>query len=242
MEGYRENNWKRLGMPGSFYQGIVVFTMVSIIGFMNAMHSRRLIFVLLIAVLASASAPAALAQAGREAVDSFLKEVVRPVDEKNERLIKDNVAFYMNFEEMARRALGKQRWERMTLREQRDFVGAFKKVMEQRYYPRWRRLFARSKCDFVSERTEGSDTLVVMSYKIGRKTDKLIWRLAPNHGSLRVIDLTVGNKDLLERASARLRKGADEKGTQGLIAWLRKKAKEKDGGAPEPLAPESSSN
>lgn len=174
---------------------------------------------LVASALTLASGLPAYSQSGTSVVQNFIRLAC------STGTIFNQAAQFMDFEEMSRRALGPSRWAKMSAEKRREFVATFKRVMEQKYYPRWHRLFLKGSMDYVAESIDGRDVLVRTNLKLGRKTDALTWRLTSG-GAPRIVSLSVGKKDLLTKASARLRKSADEKGTDGMIAWLKKKTKE----------------
>lgn len=170
----------------------------------------------------------ALAADGKSVVEDFIGLTSQKGN------IFDQAAVYVDFEEMSKRALGSKRWLKMSPVKRREFVATFRHVMEQRYYPRWHKIFGKGKMEYLAESRDGDDLLVKACLTLGKKRDDLTWRLCDGHGRLKIVSLAVGTNDLLTRASARLRKSADEKGTDGMIAWLKKKTKGSTG-EPEPF-------
>ena len=94
-----------------------------------------LVFVLAVAVPASAGAPAQELQGAIEKVITILKDPKLKADSKRpERLDQLRKVVYSKFDfaEMARRSLGSQ-WQRRSPEEQREFVKLFTELMENSY-------------------------------------------------------------------------------------------------------------
>ena len=142
--------------------------------------------------------------------------------------ISDAAARQIDYPGMAEYTLGPAQWDKLTASQKRDFVTVFRKLVEERYYPRWHKIFYNGKVTFLSEASVNGDTLVKTALTVGKQEDMVIWRLHPRAGELKVVSMTVGDKDLLDRLRSRFRKHLSRDGVDGLIAWLKDKLDEDD--------------
>jgi MlaC protein len=84
---------------------------------------------------------------------------------------------YIDYDAMSQRSLGTAQWSKLTAKQKHDYTAALKVLMEQRYYPRWHRIFSKAKVEFVSKSQSGSDLLVKTNLVVGKKSDAMTWRL-----------------------------------------------------------------
>ena len=126
---------------------------------------------------------------------------------------------------MSRRVLGAQ-WHAMSSGARSEFVSLFRSLVEERYYPRWHRIFSRGRLSYLNEKSGGGEVIVKTVLKVGDKSDLLIWRLETDKGSAKVISLAVEDKDLLTKISNRFQKRLGKKGINGLIAWMKEEIEE----------------
>lgn len=168
------------------------------------------------------SAPAVFAHSGRQTVDSLIDTLSKAgtIDER----ASCEATRYIDYETMAEVALGKPQWAKLSSTQQHDFVAALRRLVEHRYYKRWQRIFENGKLSHLSESKQGSDIRVISLLIVGKKKDRLTWRLASREGDLRIISLAVGDRDLLTRVGERLRTHLNRKGIVSLIAWLREES------------------
>lgn len=174
-----------------------------------------------LATVASASA-----QSGREAVGSLIVILskARSIDEH----VKLEATRYIDYETMAQTALGDRQWAQLSAAQQRDFVVALRQLVEHRYYKRWQKIFENGKLCYLSESRRGQEIRVDTVLTVGRKKDKVTWRLAQKEGEPRIISLAVDDRDLLTRVSKRFRMHLGRRGIDGLIAWLREESGHED--------------
>jgi len=157
----------------------------------------------------------------KELIESFIAAVSKP-DAAAKNTFSD-VAQNMDFEEMAKRSFGDAGWTKFSLEEQKEVVGLFKRLVEIRFYPRWRRVFQNGKYEMSSQTKEGTDTLVAGTLQLSGKTNGLTFRLVNSRNGFKLVSMAVKDKDLLERTAVRMKRGLKHKGAAGLIAHLKKK-------------------
>lgn len=147
------------------------------------------------------------------------------VDQLVKNLAQDKTgaaALLIDYDEMSRRTLGKQDWQSMTPGQKHEFTRSLKALVEKRYYPRWRKIFARGKVALVDEKSNRGDVLVSTVLTIGKKSEPLSWRVTDRPGNQRVVSLAVADRDLVERIKHRIdsRRKKGNLDIDQLIAWI----------------------
>ncbi len=170
----------------------------------------------------------AVAQTGRTAVHGLVAVFSAWDGKRLDGEISSAAAKHIDYSGMASRAIGPDDWDKLNARQKRDFVATFRKLVERRYYMRWHKLFRKGSVSYLSESAANGDLLVRTRLLVGKKRDTLVWRLHSGNGELMVINLTVGEKDLLSRLSTRFRKLMKDDGFEGMMAWLKDKLDEDD--------------
>lgn len=161
----------------------------------------------------------------KEVVESFLAAITRS-GQDNSKAAFDEAARYMAFDEMARRAFGETGWPKFSSAEQKEIAGLFRRLIELRFYPRWRRVFQSGQFTMSSQSKQAGDSLVAGTLAAGGGKDLLTFRLIRSPEGFKLVSMSIKDKDMLDRTSHRLKRGLANKGAAGLIAHLRKKTKE----------------
>ncbi len=162
----------------------------------------------------------------RQIVETFIAAVSRPDKTPNAKSAFGEVAQNMDFEEMAKRSFGDAGWAKFAPDEQKEVTALFKRLVEIRFYPRWRRVFQNGHFEVSSQSRDGNDSLVLGALQMDGKKSELTFRLSKSREGFRLVSMKVKDKDLLERTSTRMKRGLKRKGAAGLIAYLRKKTEE----------------
>ncbi|MBA3994291.1 MAG: hypothetical protein C0469_12255 [Cyanobacteria bacterium DS2.3.42] len=162
----------------------------------------------------------------KDVVETFIADVSRSDSAPKAKDSFKDAAQSMDFEEMAKRAFGESGWPKFTAGEQKEVATLFKRLIQIRFYPRWRRVFQKGHFEFISQSKQGSDSLVVGRLDLDGKKSALTFRLIKSNDSFKLVSMSVKDKDLLERTSVRLKRGLSQKGAAGLIAHLRKRTNE----------------
>jgi ABC-type transporter MlaC component len=172
----------------------------------------------------------------KEMVEGFIAAVTRPDADKHAKAGFDEAAQLMAFDEMAKRAFGDAGWPKFSPAEQKEIVVLFRRLIEIRFYPRWRRVFQNGKFE-VEDVQKGADSIVSGSLNADGRKSALSFRLTKTPEGYRLVSMSVKEKDMLERTSVRLKRGLANKGAAGLIAHLRKRTQEaqKDSNYKPPL-------
>ncbi|CAN5346018.1 hypothetical protein BH10CYA1_BH10CYA1_16730 [soil metagenome] len=132
-------------------------------------------------------------------------------------------AKFIDYDAMSQRSLGVQQWSKLTAKQKHDYTAALQVLIEQRYYPRWHRIFSKAKIEYVSKSTAGGDILVKTILVVGKKRDPITWRLSDR--SDKIINLAIGQKDLLDRLTNRLQPKLKKSGFQSMLAWMQAHAR-----------------
>lgn len=138
--------------------------------------------------------------------------------------VSKEAAVLIDYDEMAEKAMGVH-WGRLNPVERKQFTATLRHIIEQRYYKRWHKVFARGELAYKTEQPVEGDLFVRTNLKVGKKSDVLIWRLSNRSGQYKVISIAVNRKDLLDRLSTRLDARMKKKESfQQLLAWMRDEA------------------
>jgi len=172
-------------------------------------------------ILASASCPAFAQKRGWETIESLVQLFGVWAGDEPDRQIYDEAANFIDYEMMGQRAIGESQWSKLTPAQRKDFVQTFRKLIEERYYPRWHKIFRSGKLEYLNTVNASGDTLVRTELKLGDDEDDLIWRLNPRSGDLKIISLSVDNKDLLQHVAARFQRKLKKCDFTQFMKWLR---------------------
>lgn len=166
------------------------------------------------------------AQAGQKTVQELVMLFSAWSGDSDDRDIYQEAGKYIDYSAMAERALGKPNWDIISAAQKQEFVSVFQKLVEQRYYPRWHKIFFNGRVSYVGQTTVNGDTLVKSALQVGNEEDMVIWRLHPRNGELAVISLAVDETDLLSKVHDRFQKMLQKKGFANLLAWLKDEVEE----------------
>ena len=139
---------------------------------------------------------------------------------KRNEAIYDEAAEYIDYGAMAERALGST-WESLNEKQRKEFVVMLRRLIEERYYPRWHKIFSKGKVKLIKEVPARDELFVNTELVVGKKRDKLIWHMARAGGGLKIISLAVDDKDLLTRLGLRLKKQIKKEGFEKLLDWMK---------------------
>lgn len=127
----------------------------------------------------------------------------------------------IDYQEMSVRCLGKKDWDGLSATQRTQFIASLKGLVEQRYYPRWRKIFGKGKVTFQDETAQGGDIVVRTKLLLGKKEELLAWRVADQSGAQKIVSLSVSNSDLLERLKSRIKARQQKVGFDALLAWMK---------------------
>lgn len=184
---------------------------------------------LLAALIGSLSvAAAAAADQGRQAVQELVTLFAAWDGDDVDQSISNAAARSIDYGTMAERVLGEPTWSRLTATQRREFLTTFRKVVEQRYYPRWHKLFYKGRLNYLSEAGADGDIFVKTVLVVGKKEDPVVWRLHGAGGDWKVVSLSVGDKDLLRRLSERFQRHLGKDGFDDMLSRLKESVDDDD--------------
>ncbi len=178
-------------------------------------------------VLLLAQLPAS-AQTGKSTVDQLVSLFSTWSGGKVDTFLSEEAARKIDYAGMSQAALGNGRWESLSLADKREFISTLRVLIEQRYYPRWHKLFNRGSLTYLGEESARGEVIVKTQLGVGRKRDIVVWKLRPCNGELKVCDLYVDDKDLMNHLKNRFQRLIAKRGTRGLIAWMKNKVDDDD--------------
>jgi ABC-type transporter MlaC component len=135
---------------------------------------------------------------------------------------------YIDYASMSAQVLGAQEWNKLKAAEQTAFTNALRKLVEQRYYPRWHKLFSKGTLTYGSESAGKGDIVLNTVLKVSKNSQNVDWRLDSKKTPPKVVSLKVDEKDLLGTLHDRLSPRLKKSGFTSLLSWLQNKAAEED--------------
>lgn len=184
----------------------------------------RFCLVSLSIALCAWQSPGAIAQTGKSTVDRLVQIFSKWNGTTTDRQVYSEAAKYIDYTAMASRSLGAGEWNKLNAQQKTEFTNTLRTLIEERYYPRWHKIFNKGKVSYISENTSGHDTLVNTKLTVGHKTDPLVWRLETEGDDTKVVSLSVENEDLLRKLSGRLNGKLSKYGFNGLMSWMKNKS------------------
>lgn len=131
----------------------------------------------------------------------------------------------IDFKQIAMRSLGKANWQSLSASQKQDLTMTIEALVQNRYYPRWRKIFGRGEVTYVSQELKNGDILVTTNLRLGHKDEPLIWQLSGDGQKSKVISLAVNQNDLLTKLAGRIQAHQARDGYTAMIAWLKSKSK-----------------
>lgn len=166
---------------------------------------------------------AALNTGGAAVIDRVVGIFSMWTGEDPNKALFDQAARYIDYSEMAERSLGGQ-WSQLSEVDRREFVYVFRRLVEERYYKRWHKIFAKGRMKFIEEAPTRGGLFVKTRLALGKDDDELVWQLSKRSGQYKVVSIAVDEKDLLTRISLRLQKHLRNDGFDNLLAWMKDEA------------------
>jgi ABC-type transporter MlaC component len=131
---------------------------------------------------------------------------------------------FIDYKSMAEQALGREQWSKLSKSEKDRFCQALQKLIEERYYPRWHKLFSKGQLICDSESLVGSRLTIKSHLTINDNSQNIIWQLDNKTTPAKVLSIQVGEKNLLAILHARLLPRLQKSGIKSLISWLDSKS------------------
>ena len=127
----------------------------------------------------------------------------------------------IDFRQIAMRSVGSSQWQGMSAAQKQDLTATIQALVQNRYFPRWKKIFGKGDVTYVGQTRRGGDLLVATNLRLGEKDDKLIFQLTG--AGLKVVSLTVNHNDLLTKLSRRVQSRQAKGGYAAMMAWLKSK-------------------
>jgi len=132
-------------------------------------------------------------------------------------------ANYIDYSTMAEYAVGETWWNKLSATQKNQLSNMLQKLVEQHYFPRWHKIFYGEHLNILNQTTAGDEVIVHSQLVAGKEEETVIWKLHPKNGELKVFDLSVDGRGLLDRLSGRFAKRLSKSGFKGLISWIQHK-------------------
>ena len=200
------------------------------------LNKVTLISLMLVFSLAHSWSPAEAQATGKETVQELVTLFSAWSEKRGRHGIFAEAARHIDYSTMTEMAFTPAQWDGFNAAQKRDLTESFQKLVEERYYVRWHKLFLRSRLTIANEAKAGGDTYVKTFLTEGKSEDTVIWRIRNHNGEPMVISLDVNGKDLLTRLSNRFQKQLKRRGAQGLVAWMKSEADNEEADGDESFA------
>ncbi len=135
---------------------------------------------------------------------------------------------YIDYSSMSEQALGAAEWNKLKPADQAAFTTALRKLVEQKYYPKWHKLFTKGTLTYGSENSARGDITLSTVLKVSKNSQNVAWRLDSKKSPPKVVSLKVDEKDLLATLHNRISPRLQKVGFPSLLSWLQKHAAEED--------------
>lgn len=179
---------------------------------------------LLFSAIIYCSGAGSAATAGSNAtIDTLVKLLSQWSSSGNNQSILTQAAQHIDYQAMGEESLGAQ-WGKLSEAQRTEFVQGFKTLVEKRYYPRWHNIFSKSKLTYGKESTANGVTRINTQMTLKDSVQEVDWDLKGTGANARVVNLTVGEKDLVVRAGRRFQKRLEKAGFPAFMTWIKKEA------------------
>jgi ABC-type transporter MlaC component len=169
-------------------------------------------------------APAFAAATGKESVEKLVA-IFKGWDANSASAkVFADAAGFIDYDSMSEQALGAAQWVKLKPAERADFTTALRKLVEERYYPRWHKLFSKGTLTYGKESSAHGDIILDTTLKVNQKSQDVSWQLDNKGAQPKVISLRVDDKDLLSRLHERISPRLQKSGFKALLSWLQNKA------------------
>ncbi|HEY9790389.1 MAG TPA: ABC transporter substrate-binding protein [Candidatus Obscuribacterales bacterium] len=189
---------------------------------MNFHAGRKLAPVMVAAALALTVGLEARAAGAKDTVNHIIATFASTQDTG---AIANQLSGLIDFQKIAQLAFAPAQWKQFSAQDQKQIVTTFRELIEKRYYPRWHKLFSKSKVEVADEATSAGSHFVRTYVNHGKEKDSVIWRLQDDNGNLAVVDLNVNGKGLDARLGERVQTRLTKEGARKFVSWLKEQAR-----------------
>jgi ABC-type transporter MlaC component len=166
----------------------------------------------------------ALALDSKSTVETLVKLLSQWSSKGSNQNILSEAAQYIDYKSMAEASLGPQNWSKLSEGQRDEFVKSFRTLVEQRYYPRWHNIFSKSHITYGKASAQNGVNRIKTQMSLKDSVQEVDWDLKGQDSDARVVNLTVGEKDLVVRAGRRFQKRFAKAGFPAFIAWIKTQA------------------
>jgi ABC-type transporter MlaC component len=191
----------------------------------------HLLSLFLIAALGSPSLAAGNLSA-KDSVSSLINSFVQWNGKSTDKSMLDQLAHSMDYDGMSQRALGAAQWGKLSASQKSEFIAALRNAIEERYYPRWHRLFAKGTVAYGAQTKNQTETTLETKLMVGKSKQNLSWLLDEKGGEFKVVSLKVDRSDLVTRLHDRISTRLAKSGFDKVLTWLRSKSADVGDGSP----------
>jgi len=176
--------------------------------------------------IAAVSAPAHAVSnlSAKDSVSSLITSFVQWNGKFTDKVKLDQLAHSLDYDGMSSRAMGAQQWAMLSASQKSEFIAALRSVIEQRYYPRWHRLFAKGTVIYGVQAKNQTETTIQTKLTVGKSKQNLSWLLDEKAGELKVVSLKVDKSDLVTRLHDRISARLAKNGFDKVLSWLKSKS------------------
>jgi ABC-type transporter MlaC component len=129
----------------------------------------------------------------------------------------------IDFKQIAMRSVGEAEWQALSQVQKQDLTATIETLVQNRYYPRWKKVFGKGDVTYLSQSRRNGDTFVSTNLRLGHKDDLIVWQLTSSPP--KVVSLAVNKNDLLTKLAQRIQAHQAKGGYASMVAWLKSKSK-----------------
>jgi ABC-type transporter MlaC component len=158
--------------------------------------------------------------AAQETVSHLVSLFINWNGDKLSQSFSNQAAQYIDYDLMSSMVLGDDNWAKLSAVQRRSFTASFRKLIEQRYYVRWHKIFKHGKFSYGGETNSAGQIVVKTEIAVKQQRTMVNWKLRQVQGSYKVVSLTTDHRDLIEILQPRFDKVLSQHGFNGLMSWI----------------------
>ena len=174
--------------------------------------------------LCSPLVPLAAALDSKSTVESLIKLFSQWGTGVNNQTFAAQAAQFIDYRTMSQMALGADNWGKLSEAQRQEFTQSFRTLVEKRYYPRWHKIFSKSRITYGKESVQNGLTRIQTQITLKDSVQQVNWELKAEGSEPKVVNLSVEDKDLVMRVGRRFQKKLTQSGFPALLAWIKTQA------------------
>jgi phospholipid transport system substrate-binding protein len=185
---------------------------------------------LIVAAVLSATAPVDVVKQGNAEVQKILGEKDASVEK-----LADKVDDFVDFAELAKRALGKE-WNKLSKKQQQEFSSTMKGLLRASYA---QKAIGQGNADvsYGQETVKGAEATVPSDILVKQDKFPVVYKLYKSAGNWRIYDVITDDVSLVETYREQFRKLIATKGFDGLLVTLKTKREQLEKNSHQPVNP-----